>query len=278
MEADEKEPGWISEAGPQFDKQELLQLYGTYQTRQLADLDMQFRFNNHYVSLIVVLLTAFAIGLAKFSEKSVAGQPVAAFLVAFPLLGILLAYHGKLASFRFYRRYTEGRTRLTKIEYLLGLDGPVSKPADHPFTPSSARKILWPEDVQFLPKRYFNQSVAYTASSGFIERRSWEYGLGGLTQRTLTVCCVSCWLAIPGLSGALSLCSRGDVTEVDDILTPVTVLALGIASWFYYLYLTEKAKMLREDEPVQSSGDGARGGADRGTPSTLSKGVGNDRG
>ena len=94
---------------------DLLRLYEVYQQRQMGDLDMHFRFAYYYSAALTALITGFVLGFVHLHV-----EPEAGFMAFVPLLVILLVHQGKLTTFRFYRRYTEGRVRLTKIEYLLG--------------------------------------------------------------------------------------------------------------------------------------------------------------
>lgn len=142
---------------------ELIKLYDVFQVRQIADLDMVHRYANYYVAVLLAILTAFVLGLTRADFA-----PVAGLLVILPVLSFMLSQQGKLMAFRFYRRYNEGRMRLTKIEYLLGLHGHVK----------SSRSIerdypLWSDDKAFVLGRYINEAKRESSSCRFVQRRSY---------------------------------------------------------------------------------------------------------
>jgi len=161
---DSRKPGWIEEVSrdDRPDRKELAKLYEVFQTRQIADLDMLHRYANYYVAVLLAMLTAFALGLTRGHSV-----PVPGFLVVLPVVSFMLSQQGKLMAFRFYRRYNEGRMRLTKIEYLLGLHGriEVSKPFQPPYA-------LWREDQAFVLGRYIHDVKRESSSREFVKRRS----------------------------------------------------------------------------------------------------------
>lgn len=124
---------------------------------------MVHRYANYYIAALLAMVTAFIIGLSSIYDTLGAGL-----LVIIPIVSFMLSQQGKLMTFRFYRRYTEGRVRLTKIEYLLGLHGPIkwSGSVEHEYAP-------WPDDQGFVLGRYVNEAHYESASCEFIQRRSW---------------------------------------------------------------------------------------------------------
>lgn len=164
-------PDWVKivkqnarEKENESERKELLQLYEVFQTRQIADLDMLHRYANYYVALLMALIAALILGLKEMHE-----YPVAGLFTILLVLPFVLSQQAKLMAFRFYRRYNEGRARLTKIEYLLGMHGQM-KHADSP----NPDYTLWEHDEAFVLDRYHDEIKKSSAqySSDFIHRRS----------------------------------------------------------------------------------------------------------
>lgn len=210
-----------------WNRKDLLKLYHVYQDRQMGDLDLHFKFTNYYVVALTALLSVFAWVLTRVYNEQEAG------LIAFiPLLVVLLVHQAKLTTFRFYRRYTEGKVRLVKIEYLLSLLGPIE--VEKPSRELEPQGGLWWEDSRFLPERYIKQSPDSSKSSAFIIKRSWHYGLGTLTQKTLSLFSIFSWLAIICLPFVLCY-SKPDKLRMQISYASSTLAAvIGVVSLIRY--------------------------------------------
>lgn len=222
---------WIGqEVNEGLKRNELLELYRVYQERQMGDLDMHFRFANYYAAALTALVTAFVLGFVHLRK-----EPEAGFMAFVPLLVILLVHQGKLTTFRFYRRYTEGRVRLTKIEYLLGLCGRI----DVEKLPAGieAQKKLWPDDCEFLPHRYLAQSLPFSSSSEFIHERAWRYGLGKLTQKTFNIFYAFSWGALIWLPVALNFSASSRKKIAISCASSGIGLAIALVSTIRYQIL-----------------------------------------
>jgi len=201
-------------------KGDLLQLYKLFQDRQIADLDMLHKYANYYVAALLAMLAALAIGLTRAYDTPVAGA-----LIALPVVSFMLSQQGKLMAFRFYRRYNEGRVRLTKIEYLLGLLGPIA-------SKEVPQNDLWPKDKGFLSERYRIEADKEPCSIGFVHRRSTlhmvqGYGAGYIVQMTFNVFSGLFALAVIGLPACLYLAQTSHQFTVGNfLLSGVSVLIL----------------------------------------------------
>ncbi len=225
------------EVGRGFDDSDFLQLYKLYQDRQICDLDQHFRFANYYVAILIALQTAFFIGLTSAYDK-----PVAVVLSLIPVLSLLLVHQGKLATLRFYRRYTEGRVRLTKIEHLLGLHGPVFLRGQT--EKNSAAEELWPCDRRFLPERYIERALEHCNSNHFVLARLGKYGIGASIQRTLNIFALFSWLALLALPIGLCFVSGCGNRELTCIVVSSAGCFVVIASQAWYF--VEKKKLRAE--------------------------------
>lgn len=226
-------------------RDELLQLYGLFQTRQIADLDMLHKYANYYVAALLAMLAALVLGATRGYEMPVAGA-----LVVLPVVSLMLSQQGKLMAFRFYRRYNEGRMRLTKIEYLLGLHGPVvsSRPPPHD---------LWPEDRGFLLGRYKKEAEKESSSDDFIDRRSrvrflGGYGAGYIVQMTFSVFSCLFALVIVGLPIALLRTEMSTTCKWTNVI--FSLVGLAIVEMYMVWYRRTLKRMQAEGREKGATG------------------------
>lgn len=235
---------WVTLGEDRPTKDELLQLYKLFQDRQIADLDMLHRYANYYVAALLAMLAALAIGITQGYATPVAGA-----LVALPVVSFILAQQGKLMSFRFYRRFNEGRVRLSKIEYLLGLQGPISC-KDLP------RHDLWPHDEGFLLGRYRREAEKEPTSTAFVRRRSeiklrGGYGAGHIIQMSFSVFTGLFALALIGLPLGLLFASTSRTCKTVNIVLSLTALLVAAVHTVWYWRVRDR--MLRETSDDPSS-------------------------
>ncbi len=176
---------WIrtKEGDETIDAKVLLDLYKIYQDRQLWDLRLLFSYTNFYAAALLALLTAFVVALVTAKSYALVGL-----LTVLPLAAHFMIWNGRITAWRFYRRYTEGKVRLTKIEYALDLDRqiPVEKLREK-------ADSMWAREPFFLPRRYFRQASESDNSIIFTHDRSLEHGLGKLTQMMFATLLLFAW-------------------------------------------------------------------------------------
>ena len=181
-------PNWIRMAKEKepIDTKFLLDLYKVYQDRLLSDLRLLFSYTNFYAAALLALLTAFVVSLVKTKD-----EPMVALLTLLPFAAHVLIWNGRVTAWCFYRRYTEGRVLLLKIEYALGLDRqiPVENFEGKP-------PFMWFTEECFLPERYFNDARNYPTSADFCRDISVKYGMGKLTQLMFKAFLVFAWVGL----------------------------------------------------------------------------------
>ena len=222
-------PNWMREKQSQdaLDAKLLLEMYRLYQDRQLWDLRLLYNYTNFYAAGLSALLTAFVVAFIKSREDELVGL-----LTLLPLGALLLAYNGRITAWRFYRRYTEGRVRLTKIEYALDLDGslPVG-PVD------KEDPLLWAKESNFLPVRYFDEGKAFETSVEFTHKRSLGKGVGRLTTLMFNTFLLIGWVSLAIIPVCLTI--RGAPPSVVNMSIVVTCacVAIGGVAWLCYWVL-----------------------------------------
>ena len=181
-------PMWIREA--KEDEPEstafLLGLYKVYQDRLLSDLRLLFSYTNFYAAALMALFGAFVVALVKTKD-----EPMAALLTLLPFAAHVWIWIGRVTAWTYYRRYTEGRMLLLKIEYALGLDRQI------PVTGFKGQApFMWAAEECFLPERYFKDARKYETSADFSLGISLNYGLGKLTQLMFTAFLIFAWVGL----------------------------------------------------------------------------------
>ncbi len=153
---------WLSSDGRQLEEKHLIELWKQCSVEEVAYLDLHFKYANWYSAFFIALLAACVVGLSQYYRSF--GSVL---FLTLPLLVIVLAQLGKKAMDRFYQTFLETVTVLAKLEKLLGLDGAVG-------TKSCAKSatVLWPEDKQLIPFRYFRSRYDpnVVSSEEFIRR------------------------------------------------------------------------------------------------------------
>ena len=216
---------WLRLGEDHLKRTELLKLYELFQNRQIADLDMLYRYANYYVAVLLALFTALILALPKAYNTSFAGT-----LIFLPMVSNMFALQGKLMSYRFYRRYNEGRVRLSKIECILGLQGPIS-------CNKMPETVFWPDDDAFLLGRYREENLIDKLSTKFVNRRSKikllkGYGAGYIIQMTYSVFVVLFSLALVGLPVYLLFAQISTSSKIINL----GISLIGIAAMFAYTY------------------------------------------
>lgn len=225
---------WIQEGEEDSpSREELITLYGLFQSRQIADLDMLHKYVNYYIAALLAMLAAFVLGLTKGYDTKVAGA-----LVVLPTFSFILCLQGKLMAFRFYRRYNEGRVRLNKIEYLLGLHAPVT-------CLSLPKWELWSDDKGFIIGRYRDEMSKESSSRDFIWRRSRPlirngYGAGYINQITFTVFAVLFTCLTIALPVGLLFASTSENCKTVNWIGALFMLVIQGAVLAWYLWTSRR--------------------------------------
>jgi hypothetical protein len=251
------------------DNRDLLEWYKIFQSRQIADLDMLHRYANYYVAALLAMLGALGLLVSR-----VFGESVSCSLVFLSVAAVVVAHQGKLMAFRFYRRYNEGRMRLSKIEYLLGLHDVVHVPSDH-----LRGAAPWPQDPSFLIGRYVAENQRETRSDVFIWRRSrvlpsWArssryrstlrkrgvdrkerpYGAGSIIQSTLTAFGILFMIITVGLPIALAVSPPSEQTVIVNAVCalPAILLMLLYLQWYRRRLEQMEMETFQPIEPANS--------------------------
>ena len=230
-------PKWIREPGngEKFERCFLLDMYKAYQDRQIGDFRLLFSYTNFYAAALLALLTAFVVALVKATEET-----LVSLLTLLPLAAHVLIWNGRITAWRFYRRYLEGRVRLTKIEYALGLD------RELPVAGFQNREedLLWPDDSSFLPARYFSQAREHPDSVNFINASSLKHGMGRLTHLMFRAFLLLAW----GGLFAVPICQwfLGKPDRVIILSVRVSVAA-GVIALLVGLYYCQEWKTMRRE-------------------------------
>jgi len=228
---------WLTLGEDHPSRNELLKLYELFQDRQIADLDMLHKYANYYVAALLAMLAALAVASPRGYNTSFAGT-----LIALPMVSIMLAQQGKLMAYRFYRRYNEGRVRLSKIEYILGLQGCIS-------CKEIPQSDLWPKDDGFLLARYRRETQKEDFSPAFVHRRSkirflGGYGAGYIIQMTFSVFAALFAVILVGLPVCLLFTKTSPRCKMANI--GLTLVGVAIISVYMFWYWHTRKHMERE--------------------------------
>lgn len=216
---------------------ELVQLHRNYLTRQLHDLDSMYRHANLLLLALTPLLLGFVYTLAKHPNEG-----ITQFVYVIPFICLLLIHEGKLTTVRYYRRYIEGRVQVTKVEYALGLLGPIQ--IKKTGMPASAKPDLWKKEGSFLPNRHYAQPMPYESSRLYIYGCLHKYGVGGLVMRIYNVLYFLSWLVFVGFPLILWIC-RSELNLVAS-WSGIWLGGVFFGLWQMYEYGERKEKIIDE--------------------------------
>ena len=140
-------PAWIREIEPEDGEvpHDTCELYKVFQDRQLWHLRLLCTYTNFHIGALSGLVTVFILGLVAQYDN-----PLIGLLSILPLSALLLLHNWRAMAWRFHRSYIEGRVKLTKLEYSMGLAGQLVVPCRQRET-----RVPWPKDSSLLPVRHF---------------------------------------------------------------------------------------------------------------------------
>ena len=154
------------------DRQEALDLYHSMKAGELAWIGLYRQTTFGFLTLTIATLGATVSGHIASSADNEMRLVIA---VAGPLVNVLLCVTAMQITNRYYRRFLECITVMSKLEDELGLNrrGFLS-------TGSQNAKVF-PEDTTLLPHRWADDKVGYDTSQEFIDVKAGG-GINVLTQ------------------------------------------------------------------------------------------------